>query len=204
MNLVALTGGIAAGKSTIARRLTEHGAHLIDADALAREVVQPGEPTLDHLVDAFGEGILTDAGALNREALGALVFDDPNKLAILNGITHPAIRERGKQKLRNIREQDPDAIIVYDIPLLVESDDDREWDAVIVAEAPDEMRIERLVTLRGMSEEDARARLASQASNEQRRAVADFIIDTSGTVAWTIEQADRVWEALKTNRSRTQ
>lgn len=203
MMLVALTGGIAAGKSTIAERFRDRGAYIIDADRLAREVVEPGEAALDRIVAVFGSEVLSSDGSLDRPRLAALVFGDKKRLEQLNRIMHPAIRQRGDERVAHIREQDPSGIVIYDIPLLVEGNDDREWDAIVVAEAPDDVRVHRLVTLRGMTEADARARLRHQASNEERRQVADYLIDTSGSIESTLEQVDAIWEELNRIRSQT-
>lgn len=203
MNLIALTGGIASGKSTVARRLTELGAHLVDADRLAREVVEPGSPTLTRIAQTFGEDVLDDRGALNRQALADIVFEDPEELGRLNAIIHPAITARGDEEIARLRALDPEGIIVFDIPLFVEHPNDRGWDAVIVVEAPDEMRVQRMIDYRGMTRQEALSRIAHQATNEERRAVADALIDASGTIDWTIEQVDRLWRDITSGRFQT-
>ena len=195
MKLIALTGGIASGKSTVARRLAEHGAVHIDADGLAREVVEPGTAGLAAIRGRFGDGVLSADGALDRPALGALVFSDPEALADLNAIVHPAVRELFERRIREAAA-DPHAVVVYDVPLLVEAEPGLEWDLVIVTEAPAETRVQRMVELRGMTREDAERRIANQASDEARRAIADVVIDTGGTEARTIEQVDELWERL--------
>ncbi|MBL5975444.1 MAG: dephospho-CoA kinase [Candidatus Leucobacter sulfamidivorax] len=196
MKLIALTGGIASGKSTVARRLAEHGAVHIDADGLAREVVEPGTAGLAAIRGRFGDGVLGADGALDRPALGALVFADPEALADLNAIVHPAVRELFERRIREAGAADPHAVVVYDVPLLVEAEPGLEWDLVIVTEAPAETRVQRMVELRGMTREDAERRIANQASDEARRAIADVVIDTGGTEARTIEQVDELWERL--------
>lgn len=196
MQLIGLTGGIASGKSTIARRLAEHGAVHLDADQLARDVVAPGTPALARIAERFGAAVISAEGALDRAALGALVFSDSGALADLEAIVHPAVQDLTRRLIAQAGERDPEAVVVYDVPLLVEAAVDHPWDLVVVADAPAELRVERLIKLRGMSEDDARARVRNQASDEQRRAIADVVIDTSGTEAETLAQADSLWERL--------
>lgn len=196
MQLIGLTGGIASGKSTIARRLAEHGAVHLDADQLARDVVAPGTPALARIAERFGAAVISTEGALDRAALGALVFSDSGALADLEAIVHPAVQDLTRRLIAQAGERDPEAVVVYDVPLLVEAAVDHPWDLVVVADAPAELRVERLIKLRGMSEDDARARVRNQASDEQRRAIADVVIDTSRTEAETLAQADALWERL--------
>lgn len=200
MPLVALTGGIASGKSTVAARLAEHGAVVVDADALVRELQQPGEPVLTAIADEFGADLLRADGSLDRAALGALVFAEADARERLNAIVHPAVGEESRRRFDAAFAADPQAVVVYDVPLLVEARPDDPWDLVVVAHAPAETRVRRLVLLRGMDEADARARVASQASDERRLAVADVVIDTSGELASTIEQVDRLWQRLTAER----
>lgn len=199
MLLIALTGGIASGKSLVSQRLSELGAVLVDADVLAREVVEPGAPALNRIVDVFGPGILRADGSLDRAALGAIVFADPASLATLNSITHPAIWARAKELFDAAAAADPNAIVVYDVPLLVEASGTRplRFDRVIVVEAPVDTRVDRMVEQRGMTREEALARIQSQATDEQRRAAADDIIDNSGTRAETHRQVDDLWALLR-------
>lgn len=197
MPLVALTGGIASGKSTIARRLAEHGAVVIDADALVRELQRPGQPVLAAIAQEFGPGVLTAEGELDRAALGRLVFGDPDRLATLNGIVHPAVKDESQRRFRAAFDADPQAVVVYDVPLLAEARGAGEWDRVVVAHAPAEVRVARLVENRGMAEDEARARVASQASDEERLKLADVVIDTSGSLEATLAQADALWESLR-------
>ncbi|MFJ5556178.1 dephospho-CoA kinase [Streptomyces sp. NPDC093250] len=179
MLTVGLTGGIGAGKSEVSRLLVECGAVLIDADRIAREVVAPGTPGLAAVVDAFGENILTADGSLDRQKLGSIVFADPERLALLNSIVHPLVGARS----RELEEAAPDdAVVVHDVPLLTENGLAPLYDLVIVVDASPETQLERLVSKRGMTEEDARARMAAQATREQRRAIADMIIDNDGTL----------------------
>ncbi|WP_306233316.1 dephospho-CoA kinase [Agrococcus beijingensis] len=199
MPLVALTGGIASGKSTIADRLARHGAVVVDADALVRELQQPGQPVLRAIAAAFGDVLLPD-GSLDRAALGALVFGDHDARHRLNAIVHPAVGRESARRFRAALAADPDAVVVYDVPLLVEARADDPWDLVVVAHAPAEERIRRLIELRGMDEADARARVASQASDERRLAIADVVIETGDDLERTLEQADALWERLHGDR----
>ncbi|WP_029145097.1 dephospho-CoA kinase [Microbacterium luticocti] len=196
MPLVALTGGIASGKSTIAGRLAAHGAVVVDADAIVREVQTPGSPVLAAIADAFGERMLRPDGTLDRPALGAHVFGHPDRVARLNAIVHPAVAAESSRRFRAAFDADPDAVVVYDVPLLVEARRDGEWDLVVVAHAPAALRAQRLIRLRHLAAADAEARIASQASDDERLAVADVVIDTSGTMADTLAQTDALWERL--------
>ncbi len=197
MRLIGLTGGIAAGKSTIGRRLAHHGAHRIDADVLAREAVAPGSPGLARVAARFGSDVVDEDGSLDRAALGAVVFGDPAALADLNAIVHPEVRRLFREHVDRAAASDPDAIVVYEVPLLVEtSARDEPWDLVVVAEADVESRVARMTALRGMTEAEARQRIARQGSDAERRAVADIVIDTSGSEAETLAHADRLWERL--------
>jgi dephospho-CoA kinase len=196
MPLVALTGGIASGKSTIARRLAGHGAVVVDADAIVREVQRPGSPVLDAIASSFGADVIDSDGALDRAALGARVFGDDGALSRLNGIVHPAVRTESARRFAVAFAADADAVVVYDVPLLVEARVDDPWDLIVVADAPAEVRTARLQQLRGLSEAEASARIASQVSDERRRAIADVVIDTSGTLAQTDAQTDLLWDRL--------
>ncbi|PPG68962.1 dephospho-CoA kinase [Rathayibacter rathayi] len=194
MHLLALTGGIASGKSTVARRLAEHGAVVVDADVLARQVVEPGEPALAAIIERFGPAVIRSDGALDRAALGTIIFSDAVARADLNAITHPAVTLRSQRLFAEAAAADPDVVVVYDVPLLAEGRGAREFDEVVVVHAPQRTRIERLVALRGMTEEQARARVSSQASDEERLALADVVIDSSGTLDETLARTDALWE----------
>ncbi|GGE89189.1 dephospho-CoA kinase [Mycetocola zhadangensis] len=196
MFLVGLTGGIGSGKSTIARHLAGLGAVHIDADQLARDAVEPGTAALDLIRDAFGENVIAEDGRLNRAALGALVFSDPKALATLNGIVHPAVRALTEKRIAEATSKDPGAVIVYDVPLLAEAKLPRSYDLIVVAHADAGTRRERLVSLRGMSPEEADRRIGVQASDEERLALADVVIDTDGTLAETLRQANDLWAKL--------
>lgn len=175
---VGLTGGVASGKSTVAAVLAELGAVVIDADQLAREVVEPGTPGLAAVVAEFGDAVLTDDGHLDRAALGSVVFGDETSRRRLEGILHPLIRARAAEVEASA---DPGALVVQDIPLLVETGQADRFDAVLVVDVPVETQVERMVRDRGWSAEDARSRVAAQAGREQRRAVATYVIDNTGT-----------------------
>ncbi|MFD8251147.1 dephospho-CoA kinase [Streptomyces werraensis] len=193
MLTVGLTGGIGAGKSEVSRLLVECGAVLIDADRIAREVVEPGTPGLAAVVEAFGEEILAEDGSLDRPRLGALVFSDPEKLAMLNSIVHPLVGARSRER----EEAAPaDAVVVHDVPLLTENGLAPLYDVVIVVDASPETQLDRLVRLRGMSEEDARARMAAQATREQRRAIADVVIDNDVPLDALQRRVREVWADL--------
>ncbi|MDL4820598.1 dephospho-CoA kinase [Actinomadura opuntiae] len=190
---VGLTGGIGSGKSEVSARLDRRGAVVIDADKIAREVVEPGTPGLAAVVAEFGEDVLLPSGALDREKVGRIVFADPDRLAALNAIVHPLVGER----MQELMDAAPaDAIVVYDVPLLAENGLAGMYDAVVVVDAPEETQLDRLTSRRGMTEEDARARMANQATREQRRAVATHVIDNSGTLDDLKSQVDALWETL--------
>jgi dephospho-CoA kinase len=186
---IGLTGGIGSGKSTVSALLAQRGARVVDADVLAREVVAPGTPGLAAVVEAFGDGVLTADGAIDRPALASVVFGDPSARATLDGIVHPLVRARAVELISAMPD---DAVVVQDIPLLVETGQAGSFDLVLVVEAEPEIRVARLVR-RGLSEDDARARIAAQATDEQRRAVADVVLDNSGNLEHLAEQVDRFW-----------
>jgi dephospho-CoA kinase len=187
---VGLTGGIGSGKSTVAGRLAEHGAVVIDADKLAREVVEPGTPGLKSLVEAFGPEILAGDGSLDRPKLAAVVFNDADQRERLNGIVHPLVGARTAEMMQGAAD---DAIVVHDVPLLVEKNYAPMYHLVVIVDADVEERVHRLTSARGMPEADARARIAAQATEEQRRAVADVWLDNSGTSDQVLALADALW-----------
>ncbi|GAA1122347.1 MULTISPECIES: dephospho-CoA kinase [Microbacterium] len=197
MPLIALTGGIASGKSTIARRLAEKGAVVVDADQIVRDVQAPGSPVLRGIEEAFGEDVIGADGSLDRPALGAKVFGDPVLLAKLNAIVHPAVGAESRRRFEEALAADPDAVVVYDVPLLVEARPDDPWDLIVVAHAPASVRRQRLVELRGMDERAAQERIDAQASDDRRLAIADVVIDTAGDLAHTEEQTDALWERIR-------
>jgi dephospho-CoA kinase len=186
---IGLTGGIGSGKSTVSRLLAARGAVIVDADRIAREVVEPGTPGLSAVVEAFGEQVLTADGALDRPALAAVVFADAQARARLDAIVHPLVRARATELERAAPE---DAVVVHDVPLLVETGQAAGYDLVLVVETDPELRVARLVE-RGLTEDDARARIAAQATDEQRRAVADVVLDNSGSPAELEAHVDRFW-----------
>jgi dephospho-CoA kinase len=188
---VGLSGGVGSGKSTVAAMLVEHGAVLIDADAIAREVVEPGMPGYDAVVARFGDEVVKD-GRLDRPALAKLVFSDEKKRLDLNSIVHPLVGERVGELME---QAPPDSIVVYDVPLLVESNAAAGFDVVVIVMAAPGVRLERLAG-RGMPEDDARARMSAQASDDERRAVADEIITNDGSRGELATQVDAVWQRL--------
>ncbi|GAA1346719.1 dephospho-CoA kinase [Saccharothrix algeriensis] len=186
---VGLSGGIGSGKSTVAGRLAEHGAVVVDADRLAREVVAPGTPGLAEIAEAFGAGVLDPSGALDRAALAAKVFSDDGARATLNGITHPRIAARTAELVAAAPE---DAVVVHDVPLLVENGLAPNYHLVVIVHADPEQRVRRLVA-RGLTEQDARSRMAKQADDAARRAVADVWLDNSGTPDLVSALVDALW-----------
>jgi len=195
---VGLTGGIGSGKSEVSRRLAARGAVIIDGDVAARQVVAPGTPGLARIADAFGPGVLRPDGALDRERLGAIVFGDPAQLAKLNAITHPLIAEWMQAAERAAAEAaEGDLIVVYDVALLAEAGRWADYDLVIVVDVPPELQIDRLVSQRGMTPDQARARLAAQASRQQRLALADLVIDNSGSLDDLDRRVAEVWADLE-------
>ncbi|WP_370411814.1 dephospho-CoA kinase [Streptomyces fradiae] len=191
---VGLTGGIGAGKSEVSRLLVSYGAVLIDADRIAREVVEPGTPGLAAVVAEFGEGVLTPEGTLDRPGLGAIVFNDPERLAALNAIVHPLV---GARSAELEGRAGPDDVVIHDVPLLTENGLAPLYDLVVVVDAAPETQLDRLVRLRGMTEDEARARMAAQATRAQRRAVADLLIDNDGPLEALEPQVRKVWEELR-------
>lgn len=194
MFLIGLTGGIGSGKSTVASRLKTLGARIVDADKIAREIVEPGEPALAELAEAF-DGVLNADGSLNRAELARQAFAAPDATEKLNSITHPRIRERTLERFAEART-DGVPVLVYDMPLLIENGEYKKMDHVLVVDAADEIRIDRLVNSRGLEEEDARRRIAAQISREERLAAADSVVDNSGTRDQLLQQVDTFWEQV--------
>jgi dephospho-CoA kinase len=190
---VGLTGGIGSGKSTVSALLAAHGAVVIDYDVLAREAVEPGSAGLEAIAERFGPDVIAADGTLDRPALAAIVFADPMALADLNAITHPAI-----WRLAAAREAEagPDAIVVHDNPLLVEMGAAQHCDVVVVVDVPEDVQVARLVSSRGMSEEEARARIATQASRRQRTGAADLVIDNTGPMDELALIVGGTWDEL--------
>jgi dephospho-CoA kinase len=191
---VGLTGGIGAGKSEVSRLLASYGAVVVDADLIAREVVAPGTEGLAAVVAEFGESVLLPDGSLDRPGLGAVVFADPARLAALNAIVHPLV---GRRSAELEAAAGPEDVVVHDVPLLAENGLAPLYDLVVVIDAADETRLERLVKLRGMAESEARARMAAQASREDRLAVADLVVDNDGPLERLEPQVHAVWEELR-------
>jgi dephospho-CoA kinase len=189
-----LTGGIGSGKSTVSALLVSYGAVLIDADRIAREVVEPGTPGLAAVVAEFGTGVLLPDGSLDRPGLGSIVFADPDRLAALNAIVHPLVRDLSS---RQEAAAGPDSVVVHDVPLLAENALAPLYDAVVVVDAAPSTQLDRLVRLRGMTQEEARARMAAQATREQRLAIADFVIDNDGPLEALEPQVRKVWDELR-------
>ncbi|MGO2111864.1 MAG: dephospho-CoA kinase [Pseudoclavibacter sp.] len=196
MTTIALTGGIASGKSTIANRLRELGAVILDADHYARVAVEPGMPALHAIRAHFGDGVIRSDGTLDRPALGAIVFADPDQREKLNCITHPEIRRLTGEAKARARAEDPRAIIVHDIPLLLEARSNYDYDEIWVADAPAEVRIERLVDERDCDRDEAARRVGSQATDEERRRIADVLFDTTTSIDETLAHVEREWRRV--------
>ena len=190
---IGLTGGIGSGKSTVSRRLAELGAVVVDADLIAREVVEPGEPALAEIRERFGEAVFAPDGALDRPALGRVVFGDPEALAALEGITHPAIWGRTAERFAEAEASGVE-VGVHDMPLLVEKRMVGEYHLVLVVDTDEEVRVRRLVEHRGMPEDEARSRIAAQATDEERQAAADVLLDNNGSPEDLRTAVDRLWE----------
>jgi dephospho-CoA kinase len=190
---VGLTGGVASGKSTVAAMLRDLGVVVVDADALAREVVEPGTPGLASVVAEFGPDVLAADGALDRAALGRLVFGDPARRAALEAIVHPLVRARAAELEASAPEG---ALVVHDIPLLVETGQADRFDAVLVVDVPTDLQVDRAVRERGWPEEEARSRIAAQASRDERLAVATYVLDNTGTREDLRQRVTEVLEQL--------
>jgi dephospho-CoA kinase len=199
---VGLTGGIGSGKSEVSRRLADLGAVVVDADKVAREVVEPGTSGLQQVVDEFGADVLRPDGSLDREGLGRIVFADPARLARLNAIVHPLVGERIGELIADVEREHPDAVVVHDVPLLVENDLADRYDVVVVVAADPTTQVRRLVEQRGMTEADARARIAAQASLDARLAVADIVIRNEGSLDELDTQVREAWAHLRARAER--
>lgn len=195
MRIIGLTGGIGSGKTTVAERLRQKGAFIVDADKVAREVVEPGQPALAELAEAF-DGVITAEGVLDRAELARQAFATPEATQQLNNITHPRIRERTDELFATAREEGRE-VVVYDMPLLIENGETESVDTVLVVDTPDETRVSRLVDSRGLDEDDARRRIAAQIDRDTRLAAADVVLDNSGDVEALIDQVDRFWEQVQ-------
>ncbi|MEU7198943.1 dephospho-CoA kinase [Streptomyces sp. NPDC045470] len=191
---VGLTGGIGAGKSEVSRMLASYGAVIVDADKIAREVVEPGTPGLAAVTAEFGEDVLSADGTLDRPRLGAIVFADPQKLQALNAIVHPLV---GARSVELEAAAGPDAVVVHDVPLLTENGLAPLYDLVVVVDATPDTQLDRLVRLRGMAESEARARMEAQATREKRLAIADLVIDNDGPLEALEPQVRKVWHNLR-------
>ena len=195
MRIIGLSGGIGSGKTTVAERLRQKGAFIVDADKVAREVVEPGQPALAELAEAF-DGVITAEGVLDRAELARQAFATPEATQQLNNITHPRIRERTDELFATAREEGRE-VVVYDMPLLIENGETETVDTVLVVDTPDETRVSRLVDSRGLDEDDARRRIAAQIDRDTRLAAADVVLDNSGDVEALIDQVDRFWEQVQ-------
>jgi dephospho-CoA kinase len=199
---VGLTGGIGAGKSEVTKRFAALGATIIDADALAREVVATGTPGLEAVVAEFGEDVRSSDGGLDREKVAAIVFNDEAARLRLNAIVHPLIAERVMELTAAAQDADPDGIVINDVPLIAESGAAGRYDAVVVVDTPTETQLDRLVRQRGMTEDAAKARMATQASREERLAIADHVIVNDGDLEQLDARVNEIWHQLTRSAAR--
>ncbi|MCR2804296.1 dephospho-CoA kinase [Paenibacillus soyae] len=193
--IIGLTGGIASGKSTVGGMLAGLGAKLVDADAVAREVVLPGEPALEAIASLFGQAVLHPDGTLDRTALGSIVFQDREALAKLEAITHPAIRKRMWDRIHTYEEEEPNGLIIGDVPLLYETGQDKLYEGVLVVYVPAAVQVERLMQRNKMNEDEARRRVSLQMDIEEKRRRAEWVIDNSGTLEETRRQVHDFWQS---------
>ena len=201
---LGLTGGIGSGKSTVSQRLVDKGAKLVDADQIVRDLQAPGAPVFLAMVERWGDKIIGDDGNLNRAAVAEIVFSDTDELDALNGIVHPSVVTEIARVMKEL--SDTDHVVINDIPLLVNKDGKSErpeydrFKGIIVVDVPTEVAVARLVEFRGFDKEDAEARIASQASRDQRKAIADFVVDNAGSLDALDPQIDACWEWIQTLR----
>lgn len=188
---IGLTGGIATGKSTVASLLAERGANVIDLDRIAREIVEPGQPALARIAERFGQAVLREDGTLDRKKLGAIVFSDANERKALESITHPAIRAVMKERMAKYEQEEPEKLVVVDVPLLYESRLESYFDHVMVVYVPRDEQLRRLMHRDGISAEDARKRLDAQMDIEEKKSRADIVIDNTGDAEHTKRQIER-------------
>ena len=200
MTRVGLTGGLACGKSFVGRTLADLGCHVIRADDLGHEVLAPDGEAFDAVVSEFGRGILDDSGFIDRARLAAAVFNNPERLTALNGIVHPAVIRRQEQYMADIAMREPDAIVVVEAAILIETGSYRRFDVIIVVTCREEQQIERALHRDAATREDVLARLRRQMPLEEKRKFADYVIDTSGDKSDTVEQTRRVYESLRSAR----
>lgn len=202
MLFVGLTGGIASGKSVVSGILKSLGVSIIDADLIARELVKPGLPAWQEIVEKFGRGILSEDGSLNRKLLGSLIFKDPAKRELLNSILHPKIFEEAERQRREIERKDPDAIVIFDVALLIETKAYKRVDAVILVYADKELQIKRLMEREGYTETEALERIGAQMPTEEKKKYADYIIDTSKPYEDVKRQTVKIVKELKSSRGK--
>jgi len=196
MKIIGLTGGIASGKSTVSRALQDLGAIVIDADEVAHTIIEPGKPAWEDIVEHFGSEVLNPDQTIDREKLGAIVFNDPERLQELNQITHPRVGEQFKQMIKNIKSQQADAVLFIEVPLLYETHMDRICDEVWVVWVDEETQIQRLMKRDGLSREDALKRIDAQMSLDEKAKRADVVIDNRFSIEETIETATRYYNNI--------
>lgn len=195
--IIGLTGGIATGKSTVSQMFRERGAAIIDADLIARQVVEPGTEGLSQVVAYFGKHVLDSEGRLNRPALASIIFQDESKREKLNSILHPLIRREMKEQTENILKKDPNQVVIWDVPLLYEGKKMTQFvEKIIVVYVPESIQLKRLMLRNSLTEAEARSRIRAQLSIEEKKKMADFIIDNSGSLLETERQVDRLWNYL--------
>ncbi|ANF96291.1 dephospho-CoA kinase [Paenibacillus bovis] len=194
---IGLTGGIATGKSTVSAWLVQHGAALVDADLIAREIMMPGHPVLQQVRERFGAHMLNEDGTLNRKQLGEHIFTHPEERQALEGITHPAIRALIHSRVAELEAADPQRLVIADIPLLLEARDAYRFDEIMVVYVPREIQLQRLMQRDGLTAEQAEKRLAAQMDIEEKKRIADIVIDNSGTPEQTQQQLQQFWESKR-------